>query len=144
MIQTRWRNRSYSTIRFGELLRPDHMALAHLHCRISAITGLSVSRRLLVLVLLPVFLLIGACGGSSSKSSTTAPTATTTAPGTGGGTATQTTSTPGGSTRGQRSQTISPNNGRNVRVPATYTITTDGKVTPPVISVPAFLAVKVT
>jgi hypothetical protein len=101
-----------------------------------------VSRRLLFLALIPVFLFVAGCGGSSHTSSTisaTAPigSATTSAtPTTSSTTSTSATST--GATSSPAPQSS------NVRVPATFLILPNGRMNPPQIAVPAGLPVELT
>lgn len=109
--------------------------------------------------MLPVFLLIGACGGSA-KSSSSASSSTTAASGTAARTATATTrsgttrsgtttATSTGSTSAPtptQTTTGSASGGgsTNARVPATFAIGPGGRLTPPFVSSPAFLAVQLT
>lgn len=115
------------------------------------------SRRLVVLVALVLALAAaGGCGGGSTGNGTTEPTASApeatapptdaTQPGT-GATTTPTGTTPAQtetlpSYRGQRGSTTE-SGGRNVRVPATFTVV-GSRLEPRTITVPPFLAIQLT
>jgi hypothetical protein len=120
-----------------------------------------------VLGLLPVLLVLGACGGSKHTTSTQQPTVTapasipsSTQPSIATSTATShttvstarttttTTSAAGSSTGGQVKASGARNKpaggSTHVRVPATFVIGTGGRLSPPSVSAPAFLAVQLT
>jgi hypothetical protein len=110
-----------------------------------------VKHRIRALHAAPILLLAG-CGGASHSSGappapgpvTTSSSPTATAPGaTGTGAATQagTTATNGIQTTTATKPLPKPS---HVRLPATFTITADGLLTPPVIAVPAGLPVQLT
>lgn len=110
---------------------------------LSAFMLLGVSRRFVSLALVPVFLMIGACGGSSHSSSSStaaggAPSSSSTT--TGSITATTATST----TTTSHKPKHFPTGSVNVRVPATFVVRPGGKLSPPQISIPDKLAVQVT
>lgn len=101
-----------------------------------------VRTRFGVLGLFPVFLLISGCGGSSHSSSSTAPSASTSASST-AAVSSSASSTTASATSAHKPKHFATGSS-NVRVPATFTVRSGGKLTPPQISLPAHLAVQVT
>ena len=103
-----------------------------------------VSPRFAVFALFPVLLLIGGCGGSShSSSSATAASGTSTSSAS-TRVSSQTTSTASSSASSAHKPKHFATGSSNVRVPATFTIHSGGKLSPPQVSLPAHLAVQVT
>jgi hypothetical protein len=121
-----------------------------------------MSRRLTVLALMPMVVLLVACGGSTMSSSATRTSSTTaTSSTTGTSSTTQTVSSsatvPSTSTRpppaptrrhsastGTATRTKPTGADTNVRVPATFTIHTGGALEPPSVSAPGLFAIALT
>ncbi len=109
-----------------------------------------VRTKFVVLGMFPVFLVIGGCGGSSHSSSSTPPSTSTATSSTAAASssasstdATATTTASATSTTAHKPKHFATGSS-NVRVPATFTVRSGGKLTPPQISLPAHLAVQVT
>jgi hypothetical protein len=107
-----------------------------------------MSRLRALSVLLPAFLILGGCGGSKHSSTTTSSvthatatssSATATATTTTGPSQTATTNSPPNTTGA-----AATSGATNVRVPSIFTIGAGGKLTPPTVSTPAFIALDVT
>lgn len=97
-----------------------------------------VSSRFAVLVLVPVFLIVGGCGGSSHSGSSTTTTATAQS-------STATNTSAAASTTSRTTTSKAPATGSsNVRIPARFEIGAGGKLTPPQIAVPAKLPIELT
>jgi hypothetical protein len=103
-----------------------------------------VRTRFAVLALFPVFLLIGGCGGSSHSSSSTAPSTSTSASSTAAVSSSASSTTASATSTTAHKPKHFATGSSNVRVPATFTVRSGGKLSPPQISLPAHLAVQVT
>jgi hypothetical protein len=101
-----------------------------------------VSPKFAVTSLIPVFLMIGACGGSThsgpSSTATSAPSGSTAS------TVTSTSSTTTTSASAASKPKHFATGSHNVRIPATFIITAGGRLSPPQIAIPAHLGVLVT